>query len=171
MPLRVLFFNDFELRNCPSLWPGGGWEGVGWWYVAQPLPHPSPPLARGGNKSEFRNSQSMSLIFHALCHSFICFSRAIAEVISPTSSYQTSIWTWYFFVKPSIIPCLCSWTRLARSFVTPIYKVPFRLLAKMYTVVGFHSLRPVFQRDDTTRVNVCFLETVRSLLAPSPVSD
>ncbi|PIR45264.1 MAG: hypothetical protein COV10_00030 [Candidatus Vogelbacteria bacterium CG10_big_fil_rev_8_21_14_0_10_51_16] len=54
----ALCTRGFELRNCPSPWPGGGWEGVDCRNTAKNLPHPSPPLARGGNKSEFRNSKT-----------------------------------------------------------------------------------------------------------------
>src|SRR3990167_9765496 len=38
----------------------------------------------------------------------------------------------YFEVKPLTMLFLCSYTRLSKLLVTPIYNVPFRLLAKIY---------------------------------------
>jgi len=38
---------------CSSPRPGGGWEGVGHKKITKNLPHPSPPLARGGGKQAF----------------------------------------------------------------------------------------------------------------------
>ena len=43
----------------------------------------------------------------------------------------------YFFVKPSMALLLCSYTRLIKFDVTPVQRVPFRLLKRMYTYPFF----------------------------------
>jgi hypothetical protein len=74
---------------------------------------------------------SIRFNFHALFHFFICFSLWKADSQDPWTSYQTRRWTLYFLVKPSTRLFLCSYTRLARSEVTPVYKEPFRLLQRI----------------------------------------
>ena len=61
----------------------------------------------------------MSAIFHARRHFFSFFSEAIASSIVGRHSYQTSLCTPYFLVKPSTIPALCWAILYGRFDVTP----------------------------------------------------
>jgi len=76
----------------------------------------------------YRSSQdglfrSISFNFHALFHFFICFSLWNADSQDSWTSYQTRRWMLYFLVTPSTKSFLCSYARLTRSEVTPVYKV------------------------------------------------
>ena len=67
------------------------------------------------------------------CQSLSRFSLMIALSVVGCASYQTSVWTPYILVNPSTKSFLCCQTRCTRSEVTPMYRVPLRLLARMYT--------------------------------------
>lgn len=75
----------------------------------------------------------MVFSFQARFQFLIAFSRCMAESMVECSSYQTNVCTLYLLVKPSTKSFLCSQTRLMRLDVTPVYRVPFRLLASRYT--------------------------------------
>ncbi len=78
-------------------------------------------------------SFSISSSFHLRSHFFIRFSLVIADSAVLCISYQTRWRRLYFFVKPSTSLFLCSQVRLIIPDVTPVYKVPFRLLQSIYT--------------------------------------
>ena len=76
---------------------------------------------------------SINSIFQARFQFFKVFSLVIADIMVSCSSYHISLWTLYRLVNPSTKLFLCSHTLFIKSDVTPTYKVPFFLLAKMYT--------------------------------------
>src|SRR5439155_2701188 len=63
---------------------------------------------------------SITRSFQRRFHSFICFSRRIADSMSGASSYQTRVLHPYCFVKPSAMPSRCCQTLWIRSLVTPM---------------------------------------------------
>ncbi len=76
---------------------------------------------------------SITFNFQILFQFLIVFSRWIADSIVSCSSYQTKVCTPYLLVKLSIRLFLCSQTRFNKFEVSPVYRVPFRLLASMFT--------------------------------------
>src|SRR5579872_4573386 len=78
----------------------------------------------------FGLERSINASFQERFHFLSCRSRWNAASRDACSSYQTSILTPYCFVKPGTISVWCSQTRRARLSVMPMYKVPFRRLAK-----------------------------------------
>ena len=75
----------------------------------------------------------ISSSFFDLFQPFSCFSRAIAYSGLLNASQYIKISTLYFDVKPSVFLFLCSFIRLFRLPVTPMYSTVLCLLVNMYT--------------------------------------
>ena len=76
---------------------------------------------------------SVRSIFHCRFHFFNRFSLLMASLISINISKWTNLSILYRLVNPLTILVLCSINLLFKSFVTPMYKTPYFLLARMYT--------------------------------------
>ncbi len=90
------------------------------------------------NKSEYPSYpcgfiSSMTFIFQVRLQYLMAFSGWIAESIVSCSSNPTKGCTPYLPVKRSTRLFRCCQTRLNKLEVTPVYRVPFRLLAGRYT--------------------------------------
>jgi hypothetical protein len=74
---------------------------------------------------------SIRLIFHWRCQRFNCFSLEIASYIDSNNSKRTRRVTRYLDVNPFTSPERCWNRRATKSDVTPMYKVPYALLARI----------------------------------------
>ena len=77
--------------------------------------------------------RSITSSFQRRFHFLSCRSRSIAASRVSWTSNQTRVLTPYVFVNPGTNPAWCCHTRPTRLSVMPMYSVPFRRLARIYT--------------------------------------